>query len=50
MDSRVGGADPTQKLRRRVIEQRYAATVEALYAESPAGYPLEEVSPTTART
>jgi long-chain acyl-CoA synthetase len=33
---------PTQKLRRRVIEKRYAATVEALYGESPTGHSVEE--------
>jgi long-chain acyl-CoA synthetase len=40
---------PTQKLRRRVIEERYAETVEALYAEPPAGHAVEEGSAAAAR-
>ncbi|HSR23518.1 MAG TPA: long-chain fatty acid--CoA ligase, partial [Candidatus Eisenbacteria bacterium] len=40
---------PTQKLRRRVIERKYASTIEELYAEPPAGHPVEE-APAAART
>jgi long-chain acyl-CoA synthetase len=40
---------PTQKLRRRVIEQKYASEIEELYAEPPGGHTVEESLPAGAR-
>lgn len=39
---------PTLKLRRRVIDRKYAAEIEAMYADPPGGHPVE-VTPALSR-
>jgi len=34
---------PTLKVRRRVVDQRYSSEIDAMYAEPPAGHPVEEL-------
>jgi long-subunit acyl-CoA synthetase (AMP-forming) len=34
---------PTLKVRRRVVDRRYSSEIDAMYAEPPAGHPVEEL-------